>query len=437
MIELTSLLVQFIVFLIIFSFPFNPNSLNKFFKLSNTTITYVDCHALNILFILNIFLISSFLDINMKFLFLLLLSCSIILIAIKYNEILLFKKENYIIFIFYTILIVGIFTSIAGSPKLEWDGHHWITKALVFFHNEGIVNLKDTSMPMYPHLGGYVWAFFWKNSIMQYEYFGRLFFAYFYIVSIFSIFNVLKFNSLRVYLLTVLTVIFLTYDRYLFGGYQEYAIFSILLISARYITLISFDKVNQFKKIFLVLVVMHTMIWFKDEGLFYYLIFGVTLILMNKGSVINKTIMLLFVFITIYLQYYLQKNIIGIFAFNSELINADIIGQLFNIKLVVIKSIAITKHIIIAFIKYPIWILIIFSSYFLIAKFKNNNSMIKYFSYALLLNILFLYALYLHDPIKDYEFILSVTLDRLIFQTSGFYLINILFLINKLKIKER
>ena len=437
MIELTSLLVQFIVFLIIFSFPFNPKSLNKFFKLSNTTITYVDCHALNILFILNIFLISSFLDINMKFLFLLLLSCSIILIAIKYNEILLFKKENYIIFIFYTILIVGIFTSIAGSPKLEWDGHHWITKALVFFHNEGIVNLKDTSMPMYPHLGGYVWAFFWKNSIMQYEYFGRLFFAYFYIVSIFSIFNVLKFNSLRVYLLTVLTVIFLTYDRYLFGGYQEYAIFSILLISARYITLISFDKVNQFKKIFLVLVVMHTMIWFKDEGLFYYLIFGVTLILMNKGSVINKTIMLLFVFITIYLQYYLQKNIIGIFAFNSELINADIIGQLFNIKLVVIKSIAITKHIIIAFIKYPIWILIIFSSYFLIAKFKNNNSMIKYFSYALLLNILFLYAVYLHDPIKDYEFILSVTLDRLIFQTSGFYLINILFLINKLKIKER
>ena len=437
MIELTSLLVQFIVFLIIFSFPFNPKSLNKFFKLSNTTITYVDCHALNILFILNIFLISSFLDINMKFLFLLLLSCSIILIAIKYNEILLFKKENYIIFIFYTILIVGIFTSIAGSPKLEWDGHHWITKALVFFHNEGIVNLKDTSMPMYPHLGGYVWAFFWKNSIMQYEYFGRLFFAYFYIVSIFSIFNILKFNSLRVYLLTVLTVIFLTYDRYLFGGYQEYAIFSILLISARYITLINFDKVNQFKKIFLVLVMMHTMIWFKDEGLFYYLIFGVTLILMNKGSIINKTIMLLFILITIYLQYYLQKNIIGIFAFNSELINADIIGQLFNIKLLTIKSIAITKHIIIAFIKYPIWILIILSTYFLIAKFPNDNSMIKYFSYVLLLNILFLYAVYLHDPVKDYEFILSVTLDRLIFQTSGFYLINILFLINKLKLKDR
>ena len=437
MIELISLLIQFIIFLTIFSFPFNPKILNKFLKLPSGTITYVDCHALNILFILNIFLISSFLNINISFIFFVLLSCSIILITIRYNEILLFKDKNFIIFILYSILILGIFTSIAGSPKLEWDGHHWITKATNFFHNEGIENLKDSSMPMYPHLGGYVWAFFWKNSILQYEYFGRLFFAYFYIVSVFSILNILKFNSLKIYLFIILVIISLTYDRYLFGGYQEYAIFSILLVSARYITLISFDNANQLKKIYLVLIMMHSMIWFKDEGLFYYLIFGITLILMNKGSIFNKLNMLLFIFITIFIQYYLQKNIIGIFAFNSELINTDIINQLFNIKLIVIKSIAITKHIIIAFIKYPIWILIIFSTFYLITKFKDNNSMTKYFTYVLLLNILFLFAVYLHDPVKDYEFILSVTLDRLIFQTSGFYLINIIFLINKLKIENK
>ena len=174
--------------------------------------------------------------------------------------------------------------------------------------------------------------------------------------------------------------------------------------------------------------------WFKDEGMFYYIIFGVLLVLTVKINILYRLIFLLFIISTISLQYYLQKYVIGFYSFNSEIINNEIIYQLLDLKYVIIKTLAISKHMVIAFIKYPLWLLIIFSLSFLFVKFRNKELTIKYFTYALILNFLFLFAVYLHDPNKDYEFLLRVTLDRLIFQASGFYLILVIYLINRFKI---
>ena len=91
---------------------------------------------------------------------------------------------------------------------------------------------------------------------------------------------------------------------------------------------------------------------------------------------------------------------------------------------------AITKHIIIASFKYPLWILIFFSFMWARIFNKETDSRIKYFFYALVLNILLIYSVYLHDTNPD-PIVLSVTLDRVMFQTSGFYFLIFILMLNK------
>ena len=239
MIELVAILLQFFVFLIIFSFPLNPRSLNKLIKPNGNTLNYIDCHAVNIFIFINILLIVSFFNIHLSYLFLFFFSISIICLIIRRKEYFsIINRKNFTKFIFFFIITISIFISVSHNTKLVWDGFHWITKALVFFNNEPIQNLQYSDMPMYPHLGGYIWAFFWKNSLLEYEYFGRLFYAYIHIISIFTIFNIAKFRSENLIYLLIFSLVILTYDPFLLGGYQEYLIFSTLLI----IFLLLFNK---------------------------------------------------------------------------------------------------------------------------------------------------------------------------------------------------
>ena len=166
--------------------------------------------------------------------------------------------------------------------------------------------------------------------------------------------------------------------------------------------------------------------WFKDEGAFYFLIFGSLLVLFNKDSLRSKIALISIIILVMFTQHYLQKNIIGIYGFNVEFLGQNTINQLLDINLILMKSIAITKHIFIAFIKYPLWLLVIFALIFN----KEKTYLSKYLTYAFILNILFIYAVYLHDPGAQ-EFILSVTLDRVLFQTSGFYILAVILMLNK------
>ena len=244
MIELTAIFIQFFLFLIICSFPFNPKNLNKLIRSPESSFNYIDCHAINIIVLINILLITSFFNIQLRYTFLTLLLFSSIFLVLRRKEVLLLiNRKNITKFIFFFIVTISIFISTAQSLKLEWDGFHWITKALVFFNDTEIQNLKYSEMFQYPHLGGYIWAFFWKNSLLELEYFGRLFYIYFYLISIFTVFNIAKFKSDKLIFILIFSLIFLTYDPYLFGGYQEYLIFSTLIIAARFISTINFTNI--------------------------------------------------------------------------------------------------------------------------------------------------------------------------------------------------
>ena len=55
MIELIGILLHFLIFLIICSFPLNPKSLNKLITNHGNALNYIDCHAINIFIFVNIF----------------------------------------------------------------------------------------------------------------------------------------------------------------------------------------------------------------------------------------------------------------------------------------------------------------------------------------------------------------------------------------------
>ena len=431
MIELIAIFLQIFVFLIILSFPFNPKSLNKLFSTKLDSFNYIDCHAINIIIFINILLVTSFFKIQLTHIFLVLFSISIIFLIIRKKEyLLMINKKNLNEFIFFFIITISLFVSTSYAPRLEWDGFAWITKTLVFFNNEPIQNLRYTVFPEYPHLASYIWAFFWKNSLLEYEYFGRFFHIYIYIVSMFTIFNITNFKSKNMIYLLIFSLILITYDQFLFGGYQTYLLFSILLIASRFIITVNFNNNIEYNKIYFILFILSSVVWIKDEGMFYFLIFGSLLIFLQKCTLREKIIPIFTIFLVIYIQYYLQKNVVGIYGFVIEPFSQGFINQILDFKFVFTKTLAITKHIIIASFKYPLWILIFFSFMWARIFNKETDSRIKYFFYALVLNILLIYSVYLHDTNPD-PIVLSVTLDRVMFQTSGFYFLIFILMLNK------
>ena len=69
MIELSAIFIQFFIFIVICSFPFNPKNLNKLFKADKISFNYIDCHAINIIILINILLVCSSFNIQLNHIF--------------------------------------------------------------------------------------------------------------------------------------------------------------------------------------------------------------------------------------------------------------------------------------------------------------------------------------------------------------------------------
>ena len=434
MIELISIFLQLLFFLIIFSFPFKVEFLNNFFNLKINSLNIIDCHVINIIFFIYILLFLSFFNFDIKLIFIIYITISSFFLIINYKKIFLeINKINLLKFAYLLTILVSIFIFIAYDLRLEWDGHFWIEKALVFFQGGEIQNLKELNTnAQYPHLGSYIWAFFWKNSILELEYFGRFFYAYFYIFSIFTLMNILNIKFIKTILILTFSIIFLTYDTYLFKGYQEYLIFGTLVIASRFIFLINFNKIVHGKIIFLILSILYLLVWFKQEGLVYYLIFSILLIFSIKNSYSTKFNWILLIFFSIFIEFLLKNYVIGNYALGHSNINNYLLIIL-DIKLLFTKIFSISQHILITFIKYPIWIVIIFSSLLLFYRKNTFDLKVKYFFFSFLLNIIFIYCAFIN--FDNLDFYLKVSLDRLLFQTSGFYIILVLILIDNYKLQ--
>ena len=193
MIELLGIFVSLLIFMGFSLFPFQVQYCEKvIFKRENCL---YDVFFLNLLINFSILFLISFTKINNFYYFIIILSGSVITNIYFFNK----NKKNLIKyfninFLFFIIFNLIIYFYIAKDPTLNWDGqNNWVFKAQNFFYDYNFFDLNEIKEAnYYPHFGALIWGFFWKNSILHYEYFGRLIYVFVYLITIFSIFELIE-----------------------------------------------------------------------------------------------------------------------------------------------------------------------------------------------------------------------------------------------------
>ncbi len=381
--------------------------------------------ALNLSLLLNLFLILSFVSVNPKLVFLL-------LILLPLTNFLQFKKFNIsnISMLFFFTFIMSI--SISSNLRLEWDASAlWIYKVINFYNGYTFFNLSQIpGDPTYPHLGAYAWSFFWKNSLFNAEYTGRIFNILVYVLSICLLVDVKNQNLKRIFLISIFLLI--SIDFFLMSGYQEYFVFSILIIIVYLYQRLIFTKNN--KLIFPIILFINISIWIKNEAAFFILFLFISVILNDllKSNRFKKEIIWLFIFFVIFLltKYYIFYEIFG--KLNTGWVGYKFseIDKILSIDYIFERSISIFSSILIALIKCKIYVLFLLVALFNISKknFKNCLPLLIFF----LINIFFIYCIYFFTNDPDWRHYMSTTVDRLLFQTSGIYLFPILYYFQKI-----
>jgi hypothetical protein len=170
-------------------------------------------------------------------------------------------------------------------------------------------------------------------------------------------------------------------------------------------------------------------LWVKNEGFVFLLIFLVCLLFEKKT---DKKIKLLFSasFISLILikffvfDFYFKENLIGWKGY--EFIS---LGQIFSLE-ILLRLPVLIYQLIIVFFKYPIYLIFFLLSFYLILAKKINYEHKIYFLFFLLNCFLALSIFYFTTDPKWY-FHASVGLDRMLYPTSGVYLYLILNVLNK------
>ena len=434
MTEIISIYLQLLIFLIIFHFPLNKFILNHYTKLK---LDFFEIITLNIIIHLFFYLVISFFLISLRIYFI--LEIFLGLLFIIFNFIRYFKKNehitdnNFYLFITFIIFNIILFTHIAEHMRLEWDGlAHWIHKATIYFQGGTFADLKHVAFSYYPQLGSFIWGFFWKNSLLELEYLGRLIFPFLYLVGIlFSVSNLRKNDNLLIKTIILVVLIILSLDFYLFGGYQEYLLFFELLVFSKFFYLYKNNKSNL---LFIILFLDTVLIlWTKQEGFFYNIILTLVFIFFCDKNNKTKLLFSVLVFLSMWLQIELKNNIIGNFEFNEPIFHDGLLRYL-QISEIINTFLLISKNIIISFFRYPIWILIVCIMIYtqFIYKIKIENFVKFYF----LIYFVFVYAIYFQTNM-NLVYLLPITIDRILLQGSGFMIYPIVILLNNIILKKK
>ena len=425
MIEIINILIQILFILFICSFPIILLEVNK--KSKNSAFTFLDKLSINLIFLINILFFISILNINSKYIFYLFVILIILLYFFNFRK---FNFKN--IKIDYYLLIplsfvIFISIDIAHELYFEWDAQvHWYLKALNFFQDQKLDNLKNFDVAEYPHLGSYIWSFFWKFPLNSFEYLGRISYVFVYVLSIFSITECLKVHVFEKIIFAVL-LISLTYSYEIFSGLQDVLLFSLILITAKF-SYYFYEKKFAFNHLQLIIILLGTVniiFWVKNEGIFYSLFllfcFFITnnLILKNKIVLITGSLIIVFLRIFIFNFYNTELNP-GYFQFERTL---D-----FEFLLILEKIKTITFYLLIYLSQNLIYLLTIPILIYIFFKYPKKN-ITKFVIYFLILNLFFIYLTYLFMSTET-ELLIRSSMKRLIYQTSGFYFLAIIILIN-------
>ena len=435
MIEIFNIIGQFLIIFLLFNFPLNLKNTKKIKIFDN--LDFFEILSVNLFIFLFVFLIISFFSTNYSYIILIILFLSLILNLNSLNYIsnsISINDLRFIFIFFLSFLVLSV--SIVSNLFLEWDGQVWINKAINFYDNKSVFNLKILEIDIiknYPHLGSMLWGVFWKISIINHEVFGRLIYVFIYVLSIVITVRKLSYQWWLKYIFLI-SFIFFTFDLYFFSGYQECLMFSMILILMH----LFFRFKNKFNNVFILLtslVFFSLLSWVKNEGVVYFLIFTALILFHIK----NYRILIVFSTVTLILARYAILNEIssneGKFSINlKNYLNFMDLNQ------ILLTIVLFFKYLIISFFKNTIWIFII--AFFILSLLtKRNNLTVFYF--VTFVSIFFLLSIYLNyyvlerNNLKN-EWFISVTLSRLTYHISAFYIPFIIIFINsfnKLKFK--
>ena len=398
-----------------------------FFKSAELKLNIFDYYTVNILFFSNTLLLLSILKIN--------ISLIITIICILYLlNILLFKNfikekifqfDNLLFFIFFSLILFILSVNIANNLTLGWDAQTiWFPRAINFYNELNFTEISQNArMPEYPFFGSLSWAFFWKLSFLDKEYFGRIFYLLIFLVSIFNISDLLK-TSIINKIFFALILILLTYDYWHFRGFQEILIFSFLLIISKYLYYIICEDKTELKYLFIILITSNLIIWTKNEGEIFSLFVYSLIILFSKFSPKIKFVNFILFILIVFVRFF-------IFEINNLTVGLQDTFDFRNIFSIFFENLTINNlkiifiNLVLTIFKFPIIFLSLMTSvviFFTKIEFKKILFIYFYF----LLNIGFIFATYLSTTI-DINFMVVTGLNRVFFESSALYLLFVMF----------
>jgi len=415
------------IFPIILLFLFQNNFLKvvgKNISVENETIDFL---LLNVFIFFNISLFFSISPLKIE---------SIMLILILYlffSSIIYFKTKNNFLyfknFSFFLLLFYIFSFYIISNPDLGWDGKfHWYKRSLNFYQNMGFENLSTLPKYEYPHLGSFIWALFWKAVPIAHEYFGRLFFLFLYLISIFSIVDLIKNKNFKYFLFISLSVICFNINHFL--GNQDILVFSLFLILSRYLYLIFEREQSNLFNFLMFIFINNIIFWIKYESVIYFVTSYFVVIFFKLFKKNYKYLYLIFLglifsLIFKFLVYkYFQVNFIASFQFSGDY-NLQL---LFDFKITIYKLFFIFKYYLISLFKNPIMIISFLT--ILILFIKNVKLSKENLIIYLLLNLSTFFIFFIIQ--SDFEWHVINGIDRYMLQYSGFSILFIIIFVNKI-----
>lgn len=411
MIELFQIFFAFAIFFIISLVPLNVFNENKniqnkiFFPVYNIIINF------------NILLIISFFKLDINFYGYIILFLYIFLFFLIYSRNKLieknFKLDTFILFFIFIILSLDI----SSNLSLSWDARlFYLPKAILFFEGGSIKDLHEVSgYEWHPHLFSYIWAFYWKISFLKLEYFGRLIFLFFYLLSLVTLLNYFKFKK-RIKILILTFLIYTNYQYKNFSGGSEILIISLLIVCSIIIyEIYSKKKYYQISNLIFLSLIFNLLLWTKTEGLIY-ITFIIFLIFLSKVKISKKFYLMISVFFIIIIK-------ISLYKFYNLEINPR--KEIYEIKFLSKLSIYNALHTILIVTKYLIFYTL--KNYYILFSllsifFIKNKLSSKFLKIYLFLNFILIYLIYLTYTF-DVQFYVSSTLERVILSINGFAII--------------
>ncbi len=342
-------------------------------------------------------------------------------------------KKKIINYEFISLFLLALIFSVNLSQnlKLGWDAQTiWIEKKLVFTNGGDILDLDLTRMKSYPYLGSFLWFFYSKISILKHEYFGRLFYIFLFLISIFSLAKILITNSSTKIIFSII-LLFLIYRPELFNGYQEILIFSLTVIFTKnFYQHFNKDFMHIDFKVYFYLFAIITLniLMIKNDALLIIFIF-LSSIMLTKIRILDKLKFFFLIFSILAFKYFLFNKIgIGNEVQENNYQNISIIK--FKDYLQVEKFFLISKYLFFSFLDNIAFTVSAISLIFLI-KFNKKKNFYCFITYCYFFSLLSLYLVYVLTSFP-LEIHLKTSIDRLVFQMSAFFMILFPLLFNEI-----